>query len=183
MYEAGVYLMPHTRQSVSDLLQDRWESDLPDRILEALKPFHGKPITTRLLDKLPGGRDEWRMRREYGWTRIENMPYIRTHGRDRNGVSIILARSEASVPLDLAFVEQDNVAYYLGRRERNHARMEARNDAAKLDAMASVLNRIEALNAAREAVLKDFEQLAGYGEIFNPDKYELERAAGLRDRE
>lgn len=165
----------HTRQSVADLIQERWESDLPDRVIEALRPFNGKAITTRLLDKLPGGRDEWRLHRNYGWTELSNMPYIRSQGSARDGVRLILARTEASVPLDLPAVEVDNVAYFAARRERNHARMEARNNAELLDDMAAVLNRIECAKDELEMARDRFEYLAGYGKPFHADYYELRK--------
>lgn len=169
----------HTRNTLAALIQERWESDLPDRVLEALRPFNGKQITSRLLDKLPGGKDEWLMFRHYGWTEIVTRNYHMSQGN--HGTRLILARSESAVPLDLAFVESDNPAYFSGRRERNHARMEARNDGARLDKLAAVMNRIERLQAELAEARADFETLTGYGEIFNPDRYELERACGLRE--
>lgn len=168
----------HTRNTIAALIQERWESDLPDRVIEALRPYDGKPITTRLLDKLPGGREQWRMYRQYGWTEIETIDYVRTQGRQ--GTRLILARSEASVPLNLQIVEDDNPAYFAGRRERNHARMEARNDGAKLDRLAATLNRIESLRAELDAATKDLSEQTEHGTVFNPERYALERLCGLR---
>lgn len=169
----------HTKTTIAALIQASWESDLPDRVLDALRPFDGKPITTRLLEKLPGGKDTWTMLRNYGWTEIETRDYHRSSGN--TGMRLILARSESSVPLDLAFVEADNPAYFSGRRERNHARMEARNDGDRLDKLAATMNRIEYLQAELAKAQAEFNALVEYGEVFNPDRYELERACGLRE--
>lgn len=172
--------MTHTRQSVSDFIQARWESDLPDQVLEALKPYQGKNITTRLLDVLPGGKGQWRMSRQYGWTELETINYIRTQGNE--GTRLILARSESSVPLDLAFVEKENPAYYAGRRERNHARMEARNTAALLDKLAHVLNRVETARVLLDSAKADLDALTEHGEVFNPERYALRKICGYEEK-
>src|SRR5687767_1157643 len=109
----------HTRQSVSDLIQSRWESDLPDKVLDALRPLEGKAITTRLLDRLPGRKENWRLERHYGWTSLQTKGYGRDWVKEDESLDIMLVRSEASMPLDLAWVEENNPAYFKGRRERN----------------------------------------------------------------
>jgi len=58
--------------------------------------------------------------------------------------------------------------------------MEARNDAAKLDQMAEVLNRVEAATAALDAAKAALEDLTEYHGVFAPDKYEFERLCGVR---
>jgi hypothetical protein len=67
--------MTHDFNTVSELIQDNWESEIPDRVLTALRPLDGKPVTKRLLDKLPGGKDEWILERAYGMTHIKNKVY------------------------------------------------------------------------------------------------------------
>jgi len=170
--------MTHTHQTVHDLLQARWESDLPDRIITALRPYAGKNITTRLLEVLPGGRHEWRMQRKFGWTELTSANYARTGGRE--DMRLILARTESSVPLDLALVERENPAWFAGRRERNHARMEAMNTKAALDAMADAMNAVQAAQAALARATEQFAALTEHDAPFNADRYELERACGLR---
>lgn len=171
-----------THQTVHDLIQRQYESDLPDRVLHALRPLDGKPITTRLLAKmpeLPGGA-YWRLIRHYGWTSLETSTYSTPAGYSSGtSLSLILARSEASVPLDTAFVEEHNTAYYSGRRERNHARMEAMNTKATLDACADVMNKAQSAIAALRTVAAHLEALTEYGTTLNPDRYEIERACGL----
>jgi hypothetical protein len=170
-----------TRHTVSAIIAARQESDLPDRVLEALRPFAGKMVTTRIVDKMPGGRDVWRLRRQYGMTHLENDVYLSSQGSDENGVSLLLAYTESSFPLDLQFVEDRNTAYFAARKHRNHRRMEARNDGEALDRMAEALNRIQDARAALEAALQDFGELTAYDSVFDPDRYAFERACGLRD--
>lgn len=171
----------HTRQSVHDLIQSRWESDEPDKVLEALRPFDGKPITTRLLDKMPGGRERWRLRREYGMTHLETLTYLRSGGDA--GTSLLFNWTEASVPLEWAQLEERNAAYFKGRRERNHARMEAMNTRETLDDIAEAMNdaeqAIEQLQLAQERI----EELTDYGTPLNPERYAIEKACGLDDRD
>lgn len=169
----------HTANTVADLIQEHWESDLPDAVLEALRPLDGKPVTKRLLDKLPGGKDVWILERAYGMTQIKNRVYSQSQGSAKGGISLLLAHREDAFPLDVNKVEKENPAYFSGRRERNHARMEARNNRELLQQMADVMNDAERAQAALANARKCFEALAGYGEPFSPDRYDLERACGL----
>lgn len=171
----------HTRDSVSELIFSRWECDLADRVLEAIRPFEGKPITTRMLAKLPAlpDGDSWRLRRQYGMTHLETLTYATGTGRHR--FSILLAHSEAAVPLDLAYVLEHNPADYRGRFERNHARMEARNDRALLEAVAGAMNDAERAIVALERAQDRLRTLTEVGSPAGPERYELERACGLAD--
>jgi hypothetical protein len=169
----------HTFQTVADLLQENWESDLPDKVMEALRPFDGKMVTTRMLEKLPGGKGQWVLERAYGMTHIKNRDYWMTHGNAKNGVSLLLGHTEASFPFEWAKLAEKNPAYFSGRKERNHARMGARNTKDLLDRMAAAMNRVERANLELEAARKEFEELAGYGQPFAPDRYRLEDECGL----
>lgn len=180
----------YTAGAVRELISKQWESDLPDRVIDALRPFHGKPITTRILAKLPAlpNGATWRLVRNYGWTALETSTYCKPEGyADKTSVNLILARSEASVPLDVEYVAGnvpmggnsygENCAYFSARRERNAKRLEAQNDQELCKKMADSLNRyaaaIEELNAARE----EFDGLTEYGTPFNADRYTLEKLA------
>lgn len=178
----------HTRQSVHDLIQSRWESDLPDRVLQALKPYDGKPITTRIEKTLAnvftrdeGGFHGWRIIRHFGWTSLENDAYWQSQGSARDGISLMLVRSEASVPLDLAWVEANNQAYFKARRARNHARMEAMNTKGTLDAVSKTMNDIERAIEALTDASNRLDDLTKHGESLDPDRFELQRACGLTD--
>jgi hypothetical protein len=108
---------------------------------------------------------------------LDSRTYRSSQGN--KGVHLILARSEASVPLDLAVVESENPAYFDARRKRNHARMEARNDGGRLDALAATMNRIESLQAQLDSAVSDFDALTEYGTVFHQDMYTLRKACGL----
>lgn len=171
----------HTFNSVANLIQDNWESEVPDAVLEALRPFNGKPVTKRLLDKLPGGKDAWLLERAYGMTHIKNKIYAYSHGSEKGGISLLLDWREDAFALDVNKVEERNPAYFSGRRERNHKRMEARNNRELLQKMADVMNEAERAQRALANAKEHFKALAGYGEPFSPVQYELERACGLRE--
>jgi hypothetical protein len=174
----------HTRQTVHDLIQSQWESDLPDRVLVALAKFHGKNITTRIETHLntdmPG--HEWRIFKHYGWTSLQNEAYWRHDGKDRkDGIDLMLVRSEASVPLDLTWVERENAAYFDARKTRNHARMEAMNTRGTLDALALAMNNAERAIELLTDAKNRLDDLTKYGETLNPDRYTFQRACGLTD--
>lgn len=171
-----------TRQTVHDILQSHWESDLPDRTLQALRAFDGKPITTRLLAKLPtlANGATWRLIRHYGWTSLETSTYGQPQGyRDKTSMSLVLVRTEASVPLDTAWVERENTAYFAARRERNHARMEAMNTKTTLDACAAAMSGCSAALTALQTAMAQLETLTEVGTNLNPDRYTLQKACGV----
>jgi len=170
----------HTFNSVSELIRENWESEEPDKILQALRPMDGKQVTTRILDKLPGGKERWRLRRQYGMTHLEENSYWRTDGN--HGISLLMAHTEASFPLNVNELEQKNAAYFSGRRERNHKRMEASHTRELLEKMADAMNKIERAKAALQAGMAEFDALTAYGEPFSQDQYELERACGIRGK-
>jgi len=171
----------HTAESLTALIASRLEPDNAERVLEALKPLHGTLITTRLLDKLPGGRVEWRLSRHHGWTELANRAQQSTRGDSPDAVNLILARSEVSVPLDVPWVERENSRYFAGRRERNALRAQAVADKPMLTRLAFVMNEIEDLQHKLKFAKKTFAAFVADGEPCHPERYELERACGLRD--
>jgi hypothetical protein len=175
-----------TAASVREFIAQRMESDLPDRVIEALRPFNGKPITTRLLAALPALPDggKWYLKRQYGWTALESSTYCTPKGyADKTSISLILTRTEASVPLDVEYVAGnvpmggatygENAAYFAARRERNHKRMEASNIIEECSRAARILNRYQAAVEELEAARVEFEELTEYSGYFNPDNYAL----------
>jgi hypothetical protein len=168
----------HTAGTLAALIERRREPDTADIVLAALRSHNGQLITTRLLDKLPGGRVEWRLARTMGWTEIVNGAYRKSQGNAPDGLRLIIARSEASVPLDVAWVERENPAYFAGRRERNALRDQALADPSLLTRLATVMNEIEDLRYKLTFAEQTFFELAD-GPA-GPDRYELERACGMR---
>jgi hypothetical protein len=171
----------HTANSVAALITKNMEPQTAEDVLAALKPLDGQLITTRLLDKLPGGRIEWRLSRHLGWTEIKNRVYLSTGGEHREGVCLMLARSEASVPLSVEFVERENPAYFAGRRQRNDLRTAALANPELLTRVAFIMNEIEDINLKRTLAKKQFAAFVDHGEPLSPDQYALERACGLRE--
>lgn len=171
----------HTAQTLAALIERRREPETAEAVLHALRPHHGQLITTRLLDKLPGGRVEWRLSRTMGWTEIVNDAYRKTQGNAPDGLRLIIARSEAAVPLDVPWVERENVAYFAGRRERNKQRDAALADTEMLTRFSFVMNEIEDLHHKLAFARKSFEVFVEHDKPCSPDRYEFERACGLRE--
>lgn len=171
-------MITHTRESVRQLIESQVESDLPDRILEVLKPFHGKAITTRIEKAMNAanlGSVPWRIVRHYGWTSLQSQQKI----DGRYSVDLTLVYSESSVPLDLAWVESHNLAYFDARRERNRRRIETINSSGTLSALALAMNDAEA------AMVRYADVKSRYADLAKdlPDDYELQKACGLMDQE
>lgn len=75
-------------------------------VFAALTRLDGQVITKRLLDRLPGGRLEWRLAHEFGYTLLRDRRYCR--GAE-DGIELLLAPpSGAPVPLDVAWVRRAN---------------------------------------------------------------------------
>jgi len=89
-------------------------------------------LSTRVLDKMPGGKAVWRLRKEYGMTHLETLTYTRSGGSE--GMSLLLDWKVTSFPVDVKAIEERNAAYFSARRQRNHSRMEAMNTKSRLDA-------------------------------------------------
>jgi hypothetical protein len=143
----------HNAASVAATIKASLESNEPDAILNALGPYAGKNITTRLEKVLPEG---WSLQRFYGWTQLVNDEYRRQSGN--RGIRLILARTEASVPLDLAFVESENPAYFAGRRERNADRLAALSNLPRLTALADAMNAVEEAEAKLAAAKHQYDE-------------------------
>lgn len=169
----------YTHQDIHDLIQNAWENDLPRKVEQVLRQNEGKMLTARILDKLPGGKDVWRLRREYGMTNIENRDYYLTHGNSKNGVSILCDWRIDSFPIETDKIVKNNAAYFEARDARNHARMESMNTKPLLDKMAAVMNKAERAWQQLQEAKAEFEELAGYGQPFAPDRYDLEKLCGL----
>lgn len=172
---------PHTAESVAAIVSQHIEPNSADEVLTVLRKCDGQLITTRLLDKLPGGRVEWRLSRALGYTELRNRAYLSSGGIHRDGINLVLARGETSEPLAANWVERENPQYFKNRRERNALRMRALNDHDLLQRVAQLFNRLEELNRARAECRAQFLLLVAHGEPLSPDQYVLERVCGLRE--
>ena len=175
-----------TGSMVREIIGKNMESDLPDRVIEALRPYDGKNITTRMIEKLPalpnGGK--WYLIRHYGWTSLQTSTYGKSEGyAGGTSLDLILARSEASVPLDVDYVAGkkplgnnkygENCSYFSARVERNEARKKAMADVALLEATGEAMTNykasIESLRVARETL----DNMTDYGTSLHPEQYTL----------
>jgi hypothetical protein len=169
----------HTIATVLAFLKAQRESDEPDAILEILKQHDGKPLTKRLLPKLPGGEERWRIIQHATMTHLETRDYGRTGGN--TGIHLLMAYQTTSVVIDAAWVEEHNPAYFKGRRERNEKRDRAMSDSALLQSMAHRLNSYATAKARLDEVKVKLDELTSYEAPFSPDSYEWERMCGARE--
>ncbi len=146
----------HTKESVAAVIQASVESNVPDLLLQELKPFDGKKITTRLEKVLP--HLNLYLSRQYGWTHLVTRDYLNSGGN--KGFRIILARSEQSVPLDLAWVEAENPSHFAGRRARNEERLKTLSNPMQLQAIAGAMNAVEQARGALKQAEATFEEMS-----------------------
>jgi len=165
-----------TADQVRALLEERMESSEPDAILEVLRKHAGKPLTVRILDKLPGGQERWRIRREFGMANLETRDYRQTHGR--GGMSILLAHSDTNVLIDPAYIERHNTSYFEARVERNAKRLATKTDPAACERMAERLNRLLEARAALAQAEAALAELTGFDQPFSPDSTQWDRLSG-----
>lgn len=184
----------HTAKTIAAIIAANLESDLPDRVIEALRPYDGKNITTRILDALPPlpNGATWRLIRNYGWTCLQTSTYCTPQGyADKTSMDLILTRTEASVPLDLAYVAGENkeknsygenCAYFSARRERNAARHQAMSDPEMLKKSATALNKYTAAIDALAAARAELDEITEYGTPMHPEQYTLRGIADPHDK-
>lgn len=158
-----------TAEQIRALVASRVESDAGDAVLEIFKRNQGKPLTKRLLAKLPGGEDVWCITHSAGMTHIETREYRRSQGH--RGMSLLAAYDTKNVVMDARFLEDRNPAYFSARRERNEKR--AAITMTGCEAVADAVNRvIEARERLRE-VEEGLGALIGYSHLFDADSYAI----------
>ena len=162
---------------VRDMIASHVEDDeTPEAVLAIFKQHDGKQFTKRLLAKLPGGEERWRIGQTAGMTSLETWDYCRSGGRQ--GSHFLVAYETKNVEIDAAFLEERNPAQFSARRERNAERKARLADPESLTLLA---DRISAVRAAREqlaAAEAALEELSGYGKAFGADQYEIEALSG-----
>jgi hypothetical protein len=154
---------PADISEVAKKIQARWESDLPDLVLESLRQFEGKKLTKRYLSKLGPGtmfiREVARM------THLENEAYQK--GDFDNGVSLLI--SYGAPVIDCNWIKAHNPAYFEARKDRNAKRLEALNDPRLLQNMANALFEYQQAKECFAIAQKELATMVDYGEAFSPD--------------
>ena len=168
--------MTHTIATVRAFLQTQRESDEPDEVLAILKQHDGKQLTKRLLAKLPGGEERWKLSQFATKTHT-------THLESRDYGRMLIAYQTTNVTIDAAWIEEHNPAYFKGRRERNALRDKHLNigGGSVAQLMADRLNAYEDAKEKLDAAKADLDSLIEYGKPFSPDQYDWERLCGARE--
>ena len=161
-----------TAEMIRELVEQSIEPLKPLEVLEWLKGWVGKPLTTRIEKAInaafPG--EDFRLIRAYGMTNLENgayrqLRYSQQKQKDRKawqaGINILLAHSEAAVPLQEVYLKEHNRQYTHGTPERNAVRSECVQHAERLAA---------AINAYHAAA----EELGEAMKPFSADRYHIE---------
>lgn len=152
------------------------DGETPEAILEVFKAHEGKQLTKRLLAKLPGGEQRWRISQTAGMTSLETWDYTRSQGRQ--GVHLLVAYATKNVAIDAAFLEDRNPAFFSARRERNAERKARLEDPESLALLAERINAVRAARKQLEAAEAALEELSGYGKAFGAEQYEIEALSG-----
>ena len=173
--------MTHTIATVRAFLQTQRESDEPDEVLAILKQHDGKQLTKRLLAKLPGGEERWKLSQFATVTRLETRDYGRIDGNA--GIHLLIAYQTTNVTIDAAWIEEHNPTYFKGRRERNALRDKQLNigGGSVAQLMADRLNAYEDAKEKLDAAKADLDSLIKYGLPYSPDQCDWERLCGARE--
>lgn len=170
---------PITAEQVRQALADAWEGDTPDEVLEVFRREAGKPFTKRILAKLPGGEERWRIDQIATMTNLEEREYMRTQGD--KGYHFLVAYATKHVVIDPVFLEEKNTCHFSARKARNAKRLEAQNDAGLCQKMADRINWVreaqKELNRAEKALM----ELTEYGEPMSADAYVWEGMADCKE--
>ena len=169
--------MRHTIKTVRDFLLSQRESDEPDEVLAVLKVHDGKQLTKRLLAKLPGGEERWRLSQFATMTHLETRDYGRSGGN--TGIHLLLAYALKNVMIDAAWIEEHNPAYFKGRRERNAQRDRAAAGGSVLALMVDRLNGYASAKVKLDEAKKQLDALTDTS--FAADSYDWERLCGARE--
>jgi hypothetical protein len=165
---------------VLDIINRNWESDLPDSVLEVWKQNEGKPLTKRILAKLPGGEDRWRFWQTAGMTNLEEKVYSNTNGN--NGLSLLLAHRLTNITIDSAELVTRNTHAFAARKERNAKRENARAYSLDLAGITTAINAVRKARAELAEAESLLETYTGYGCNFSPDSYDIKALCDIDKR-
>jgi hypothetical protein len=108
-------------------------------------------------------------------TNLETEDYRRSDGN--KGISLLVCYGTVNVKIDPTFLEERNAAYFSARKERNAKRHAVLDDPNPLTLreMAQTVENIRTAQRALAQAMDAYESLAGYGEPFSPDEYEIRK--------
>jgi len=158
----------YSPEDVLKMVGERSESDaVPTAVRKVLERDEGKLLTKRILDKLPGGESQWRIRHMAGMTHLESIDHVRTNGAV--GYSFLLAYAEKGVKVDVAFLLDRNKSYFGAANARNEQR--ARVSLGLARQMADALNAVSEARARLTTAEAAMDNLTKHGGPFHADWY------------
>ena len=148
------------------LLMYQMETDpLPRKILEALREYDGKPLTTRHINKFKQTIDDSiYLRKAHGMTHIGWGKYRQTDAKE--GGELLIAHTEKGVVIDVETIEHDhNARYFRAADDRNLNRTQILADETlKLWNLAKAMIEFDAAYTNAKQALQD---------VGSCDKYEI----------
>lgn len=168
--------MKITIETVVAMLNARIESEEPEQILEVFKKEAGKPLSKRILAKLPGGEDRWILGERYGSKELYDRAHLRSGGNE--GFCYTLSpgfRHTTGLKVDPVALEERNPTYFSGRRNRNAKIRAMVNDR---QALALLAQRMQHAVDAREVyteALSRVQVLIGYDTNADPIRYDVQK--------
>ena len=156
-----------TADDIRNLVSESIEPTKPLEVLEWLKRYVGKPITTRIEKAINEAfpREDFKLIRAYGMSQLENGVYRRLRyspsmQKDRKNwkgsMTILLAHSEAAVPLQEVYLTEHNRQYTHGTPERNADRTACLEDTQLAERLANAINAYHAAGEELKEAMKPF---------------------------
>jgi hypothetical protein len=168
-----------TTEEIRGIIKSRIESDLPDVVLEILKADDGKQLTKRILTKLPGGEETWRITHVATMTHLETWEYCRSQGV--RGIHLLLAYETKNLRINAKWIEERNPAYFEARRERNEKRRAALANLPALEAVAGMVNATREARVQLAEIEGALSEFTEYGALFEPESQEISDLTKIGD--
>ena len=166
-------------------IQSQIESDEPDEISKIIREqLAGKTLNERHLDKLPGGRERWSFRPQYGMMHLEDKLY--RYGKEPEkykGFSFLLNWSEVkgATIWNADEFEERNSCYFEARKDRNRKRKALLESEELLEKLAEYMNQVLLAQVKLESAKIALKSMTSYGEAASADGYAIEKMAGIRE--
>jgi len=162
--------MTPTQQAIIDIIERHAETcDIPDIVVETLRPFFGKKVTKRMANAVEKRfADDPRVTR-VRWNAEFGMYYIEVHTANGvcygNNFRLLVAYDSTKDELTEEFLREHNAAYLAAAKAR-----QSRRDALQPADIARVAELIDTLNTAKAALKEELDTWDGDGEKW-PDRH------------